>query len=414
MTIAGEPIPKPGSLHARTAGGYVLAISNAWPPMANGTGYALHALVRDLPDLVALVPTAGTAPAGERGRVLRVLLHSGRSGGPFKIHSLLQHVELVLAPVVWCLTHRRPTVVVCSQPVFGGVAGLLVSKLFGVPYIVLGLGEEFTTLRQDRSPFQLRLRLLRATLRHAASIVCIAQNTRRLAVEIYGVPEAKLPVIVPSVDPSELDSVLADPVAIGLARKELTDGGPMLLMAGRLAQAHKGFDRAIEALPTLLTSVPDAHLVIAGPGDPELLAALAARLGVGHRVHFLGLVSRARLLTLFAACDVFLLPGREVQGSAEGFGIVFLEAALAGKPSVAGRVGGAREAVVDGETGLLVNGESASEIAQAASLLLADPAYAQRLGAAARRRALAEFGGTRQRNEFAAIVRQVGRRSVAP
>jgi phosphatidylinositol alpha-1,6-mannosyltransferase len=414
VTIANEPISQPGSLRDRIADGYVLAISNAWPPMANGTGYALHALVRDLPDLVALVPTAGTAPVGERGRVVRVLRHSGRTGGPFKIHSLLQHLELLAAPTVWCLTHRRPAVVVCSQPVFGGVAGLLVWKLFGVPYIVLGLGEEFTTLRLDRSPFRIRLRLLRATLRHASSIVCIAHNTRRLAAELYGVPEARLPVIAPSVDPSEFDAVLADSAAIGRARKELTDGGPMLLMAGRLAQAHKGFDRAIEALPALLTSVPDAHLVIAGPGDPEALVALAERLGVGHRVHVLGLVSRARLLTLFTACDVFLLPGREVQGSAEGFGIVFLEAALAGKPSVAGRVGGAREAVVDGETGLLVNGESPGEIAQAAGRLLADPAYAQRLGDAARRRALAEFDGTRQRNEFAAIVRQVACRSVAP
>lgn len=414
MTIAGEPISQPGSLPDRIADGYVLAISNAWPPMANGTGYALHALVRELPDLVALVPTAGTAQVGARGRVVRVLRHSGRTGGPFKIHSLLQHLELLAAPIVWCLTHRRPAVVVCSQPVFGGVAGLLVRKLFGVPYIVLGLGEEFTTLRRDRSPFRLRLRLLRATLRHASSIVCIAHNTRRLAAELYGVPEARLPVIVPSVDPSEFEGVLADPVAIGRARTELTDGGPMLLMAGRLAQAHKGFDRAIEALPALLTTVPDAHLVIAGPGDPEALVALAERLGVGHRVHCLGLVSRARLLTLFAACDVFLLPGREVQGSAEGFGIVFLEAALAGKPSVAGGAGGAQEAVVHGETGLVVNGESPGEIAEAAGRLLTDPAYAQRLGAAARRRALTGFDGTRQRDEFAAIVRQVARRSVTP
>jgi hypothetical protein len=61
-----------------------------------------------------------------------------------------------------------------------------------------------------------------------------------------------------------------------------------------------------------------------------------------------------------------------------------------------------------------VNGESPGEIAQAAGRLLADPAYAQRLGAAARRRALAEFDGTRQRSEFAAIVRQVARRTVVP
>ncbi|HEX3273916.1 MAG TPA: glycosyltransferase family 4 protein [Gemmatimonadales bacterium] len=385
----------------------MLVISNAWPPMANGTGYALHALVRDLPDLVALVPTAGTAPAARSARVLRILRRSGRAGGPLKVHSILQHIELLLAPVRWCLGHPRPAVVVCSQPVFGGVAGLLVLKLFGTPYVVLGLGEEFTALQRDRAPFQLRLRLLRAVLRHAAAVVCIAQHTRRLASELYGVPGAKLPVITPSVDPSEFAAVTTDSASAAAIRAELTGGGPLLLSVGRLAETHKGFDRSVEALPAILAGAPDTHLVMAGPGDPAELAALADQLGVRERVHFLGLVPRERLLALYAACDLLLLPGREVRGSAEGFGIVFLEAALAGKPSVAGRVGGAREAVSDGQTGLLVDGDSPAEVAKAVLTLLGDPALRDRLGQAARERALREFDGSRQRAEFAGILDRV-------
>jgi phosphatidylinositol alpha-1,6-mannosyltransferase len=411
---ASEADQVPHPRRDRIAEGYVLAISNAWPPMANGTGYVLHALVRDLADLVALVPTAGTAPARVGARVLRVLKRSGRIGGPFKIRSLLQHIELLSTPIIWCLTHPRPAVVVCSQPVFAGVAGLLLRKLFGVPYVVLGLGEEFTALRQDRSPFRIRLRLLRGVLRDAASIVCIAQNTRRLAGELYGVPESKLQVIVPSVDATEFDEVLADAAGLARLRTEITADGLMVLMVGRLAEVHKGFDRAIEALPALLSSVPSAHLVIVGPGDPAPLAAVAARLGVADRVHFLGLVSRQRLLMLYGACDLFLLPGREVQGSAEGFGIVFLEAALAGKPAVAGRVGGAREAVADGVTGTLVDGNAPAEIAGAAARLLTDPALARRLGGAARRRALEEFDGSRQRREFAELLARVVRGAIAP
>jgi phosphatidylinositol alpha-1,6-mannosyltransferase len=244
-------------------------------------------------------------------------------------------------------------------------------------------------------------------LRRASAVVCIAEHTRHLAARLYGVPDAKLPVITPSVDPSEFIPALADTAAIAALRAELTGGGPLLLMVGRLAEAHKGFDRAIEALPAILAGSPEAHLVVAGPGDHTGLAALAASLGVRDRVHFLGLVPRDRLLLLYAACDLFLLPGREVQGSAEGFGIVFLEAALAGKPSVAGRVGGAREAVSDGETGVLVNGEAPAAVAEAVLGLLADPARAGRLGAAARARAVAEFDGTRQRAEFAAILGRV-------
>jgi phosphatidylinositol alpha-1,6-mannosyltransferase len=399
-----EASPAPGTARSRPEVGYALVISNAWPPMANGTGYALHALVRDLPGLVALVPIGGTSPAGPDARVLRILRWSERVGGPFKLHSILQHLELLLAPIRWCLRHPRPAVVVCSQPVFGGVAGLLVLKLFGIPYVVLGLGEEFTALQRDRAPLQIRLRLLRAVLRHASAVVCIAQHTRRLASELYGVPEARLPVIVPSVDPSEFSAAVTDPAAAAALRAELTGGGPLLLTVGRLAETHKGFDRAIEALPGILAGAPDAHLVMAGPGDPAPLAGLAERLGVRHRVHFLGLVPRDRLLTLYAACDLFLLPGREVGGSAEGFGIVFLEAALAGRPAVAGRVGGAREAVSDRQTGLLVDGDSAAAVAEAVLTLLGDPALGARLGQAARQRALAEFDGTRQRAEFAAIL----------
>jgi phosphatidylinositol alpha-1,6-mannosyltransferase len=153
-----------------------------------------------------------------------------------------------------------------------------------------------------------------------------------------------------------------------------------------------------------LREVPDTTLLIAGPGSQERLTELAHRLGVQDHVRFLGLVERKKLLMLYAACDVFLLPGREVEGSAEGFGIVFLEAAFAGKPVIGGRQGGVPEAVADGETGLLVDGASVVEVAGAVVRLLRDPAYAQRLGASGRRRVMEQFDGRAQRESFARIV----------
>jgi phosphatidylinositol alpha-1,6-mannosyltransferase len=128
---------------------------------------------------------------------------------------------------------------------------------------------------------------------------------------------------------------------------------------------------------------------------------------VAERVHFAGLADDATLAALFAACDLFLLPGREVAGSAEGFGVVFLEAALAGKAVVGGRVGGVPDAVVDGETGLLVDGRSSAEVARAVVRLLCDPALATRLGTRGRQRALAEFDGRRQHEQFENVLRTV-------
>jgi phosphatidylinositol alpha-1,6-mannosyltransferase len=148
-------------------------------------------------------------------------------------------------------------------------------------------------------------------------------------------------------------------------------------------------------------------LVIVGPGPQAPLAALARARGIADQVRFLGKVPRTTLLALYQACDVFLLPGREVAGSAEGFGVVFLEAALAGKPVVAGCVGGAREAVADGVTGLLVDGDSPADISGAVCRLLNEPGFAATLGAAGRRRVLQEFDGSRQRSAFATLVREL-------
>jgi glycosyltransferase involved in cell wall biosynthesis len=264
--------------------------------MANGTGFALQALVRDLPRLVAIVPRAEGAGHSDPPWVRRKLRFSGRAGGPFKVFSLLQHAELLAAPLAWCLVHPRPALLVCSQPVFAGVAGRLVSAIFGVPYVVLGLGEEFTTLRHDRSPFQIRLRLLRAALRGASAVVCIAQHTRALVSDLYGVPSAKLPVIYPSVDVAEFAS--ADEHAAQDLRRELAGAGPMVLMVGRLAETHKGFDRAIESWPDVLAGSPGAVLVIVGPGPQAPLAALARARGNADQVRLLCKVPRTKLLAL--------------------------------------------------------------------------------------------------------------------
>jgi phosphatidyl-myo-inositol dimannoside synthase len=101
------------------------------------------------------------------------------------------------------------------------------------------------------------------------------------------------------------------------------------------------------------------------------------------------------------------MAGRTVGSTAEGFGIVYLEAARFGKPAVAGRAGGAPEAVVDGETGILVDGESPAEVAAAVTRLLTDQQLTERLGRCGRERVLREFDGHRQHQQFATVVEDV-------
>jgi phosphatidylinositol alpha-1,6-mannosyltransferase len=261
---------------------------------------------------------------------------------------------------------------------------------------------------------RLRYRLLRATLRSASAVICNAKHTRSLAARVYDVPERKLRVIHPAIDPGQQDRPSA--AEASAFRNRLVGPNRLVLMVGRLAQVHKGFDTAIQALPEVLRTVPDLSLVIAGPGDPAGLATLARTHGVADHVVFAGQLPRPELTKLFAACDLFLLPGREVQGTSEGFGVVFLEAALAGKAAVGGRSGGISEAVLDGETGLLVDGSVPGQVASAVVRLLCDPALASRLGQRARERVLEDFDGRRQQRQFAAVVEEVldGRMDTEP
>jgi phosphatidylinositol alpha-1,6-mannosyltransferase len=385
----------------------ILAIANAWPPMPAGTGRALRGMLGDRADTVVLAPREADPRASGGAVVLPRLRFAHRARGPLKLYSLLQHAEIVAAPVVWCARRRvreRPRALVCIQPLFAGVGGLLVRRWFGIPYIVVAYGEELTTWLADPAPFRLRLRLMRAVLHGAAAVIVTSAKTRLMAEELHAVPGDRLHIIYPAIDTSEPAVAPADAAAL---RHQLTGGGPMLLMVGRLAERHKGFDTAIGAMPAVLAEVPTARLVIAGPGDQEHLRALARAAGVASAVTFLGHVDGDLLPRLFAACDLFLLPGREVEGSAEGFGVVFLEAALAGKPVIGGRAGGVPEAVADGESGVLVDGHSTVAVARAAVRLLCDRGYAADLGARGRARVVREFDGRRQHAQLDAVIHHV-------
>ena len=211
--------------------------------------------------------------------------------------------------------------------------------------------------------------------------------------------------------------------------------GPVLLSVGSLntEHAYKGVDTVIHALPAILAAVPDAGYVVVGDGDNRSnLERLAARAGVAARVTFAGEVTDAELARHYRACDVFVLPSRAsvtvgassgqplLDGGArvmpplsrrcegEGFGRVYVEAALAGKPVVGSRDGGAAEAVVDGRTGLLVDPRLTQDVAAAVIGLLKSPERAAALGAEGRRWALENFTMTAMRSALAGILASVG------
>jgi phosphatidylinositol alpha-1,6-mannosyltransferase len=162
---------------------------------------------------------------------------------------------------------------------------------------------------------------------------------------------------------------------------------PLVVCVSRLV-TRKGQDVLIRGMNQVRRRVPDAMLLIvgAGPHEPSL-RALAAEAPSGSVV-FAGQVSEAELPRHYAVGDVFAMPCRTRFGGleVEGWGNVFIEAAACGKPVVVGDSGGARESLVHGETGLLVDGADVAGVASAVGDLLADPRLAGSMGRAGRER----------------------------
>ena len=195
----------------------------------------------------------------------------------------------------------------------------------------------------------------------------------------------------------QVGPIAACPLALGpewIAVPDRDDAGDVppsriVLVVGRMmaCERYKGHDQLIEAWPQVLAEVPDAQLVCAGEGDDiPRLRAKAAALGVAQAVIFTGFVSERERRAWYERAAVFAMPSRR-----EGFGLVYLEAMACGLPCVASIHDAAPGIVIDGETGCLVDQDDVPALARRLAWLLADRDACARLGAAGRRRFLAEF-----------------------
>ena len=265
----------------------------------------------------------------------------------------------------------------------------LVGPSLGLPYGVILHGAEVTV------PVRLPVsrELLAHVLRRSSVVISAggypAAEARRAARRRGMPPVVQVP---PGVD-LERFRPLAD-WERAEARRDLglPEHGPLVVSVSRLVP-RKGMDVLVDAGSWLQPTFPDLTVAIAGRGrDAERIEARIAEKSSPTRM--LGAVSDDDLPRLVGAADVFVMACRNrwLGLEQEGFGIVFLEAAAAGVPQVAGRSGGAGEAVVDGETGIVVRHPAdIGAVTGAIRRLLEDSALRERLGVAARRRAEASF-----------------------
>lgn len=356
-------------LYLPTKGGTTVWFSEVFQRLG---GKGVHVVTAD-------VPGAAEVDASHPNTIHRLKL---RRMWWLKPESLGMYVKLFLQSF-WLSLTRKFEAVHAIRPLPEGLVAWAVARLSFRPVIIYNHGEEITTWGSGA-----KFKAMCFAMNHADKVVANSEYTRNELIRI-GTDPGKITLIYPGVDTQRFCPRLPfNDLRQGLG---LQTEQKLILSVGRL-QRRKGFDMVIRSLPLLLKQGLDVHCVSIGIGeDREYLLKLGVAQGVSERVHLLGHVSPEDLPRWYNACDVFIMPNREVDGDTEGFGMVFLEAAACAKPAIAGKAGGTGSAVIDGITGLRIDGEKVDEVAGALLRILNDVEYASLLGSQGRSRAVNEF-----------------------
>ncbi len=319
-----------------------------FPPTTGGVQQYLHEIAQQLASAHEITVVTPVPPPGESEPFQREVV-------PPSVVAFLRALYR-LGPDRVLVGHAHPRL-------------LLPAALYGhKPYSAMTYGNDFLAAQScwHRPLFNWLLARARPLITIS---VANAQQLQKL-----GLPA---PIVIhPGTDPLRFSPSPAPPLS------PLT-----LLTVGRLVP-RKGIDTVLEALPALLTEFTDLRYHITGDGPDRIrLEQMARDLGVADRVKFLGNVPNKELPQVYRNAHIFVMPVREEQAGAsvEGFGIVYLEASASGLPVVAGRSGGAVEAVRDGETGYLVEPGNPTILAETLIGLLRAPEQRLGMGRAGRR-----------------------------
>ena len=272
----------------------------------------------------------------------------------------------------------------CENVIFGSSAplGLLAKSLrrAGAKHIV--------ALTHGHEVWWARMPLFSALLRRigaqADQMTYLGEFTRgAVANALLREDHSKLVHLPPGVD---LTRFIPAAKSLELQKKWGVEGAPVIVSIGRLVP-RKGSDQLIKAMPEILKQFPKSKLLLVGTGNyQKRLEKLVHNLKVQDSVIFTGRVAHESLPAYYRLGDIFAAPCRSRYGGleVEGLGIVYLEASACGVPVIAGKSGGAPDAVLDGKTGLLVNGRDQHEISGALIKLLADEKLRAQMGSAGR------------------------------
>lgn len=366
----------------------LLIITDFFPPRIGGAGMVPEGIAGGLPGNVTILTESVAAnrqieadyDAAQPFRVLRVHPFYGRvRWRPGKVRGLLTllYNTVYMRPRAWFGMRRVlrniSFNVVCLNSIASTywMAALLKRMRPGVKVIAYSHGEEWSTIKTNAGR-----RWLRA-IKQADMVVVISSFTQQCALD-QGLAPERLRLITNGVD---IQRFSPGPPSEELRRRYGLGEAPILLCLARLDE-RKGQDFLLRAMPAILQAVPETRLVLVGSGTDEArLRGMMQDLALERHVVFTGAVSSEDVVEWYRTATLYAMPNRTLDnGDTEGFGLVFLEAGACGLPVIGGRAGGVPDAIVDGETGFLVDGQSAEDIASRCVQLLQDAELRRRIG----------------------------------
>ncbi|MFN3466192.1 MAG: glycosyltransferase family 4 protein [Candidatus Brocadiales bacterium] len=364
----------------------LLIFTDNYPPQSGGIGTYAYELAKNLhaEGVEVMVCAPGSKGAREMdSREKFITYRIVRKRPLFELHALLLLFYLTLRGRVdraLCMTWHP-----C------GSLAMLTNFLFNVPYYVVAHGSEFLEPEEgllNRLKYGWFLRPLKRLVLGRASTLFTYSYTKRLLMAL-GADEKKIVLVRGGTDPEKFQPVKNRGE---VARRYGLEGKKVLLTVARLAP-HKGQDTIISLMPELIKKIPNLVYVIVGVGSQEAtLKDMVSRLNLNGYVLFTGPKPVEELPGLYSVCDVFVMVSKEIPSfEFEGFGIAFLEANACGKPVIGGKSGGIPEAVLHGQTGLLVDPNNPKEIIGAIVKLLTDDSLARELGERGRQRVIGEL-----------------------
>ncbi len=243
---------------------------------------------------------------------------------------------------------QKPDLVITTHLNFT-VAAYWLKRLMGIPYITIAHGVEawnITNLKRQKA------------LQYADKILAVSNYTRERLLTEQDLDPSKV-TLLPNTFNCDRFTIKPKPTYL-LDKYQLTPDQPVILTVNRLSsrESYRGYDRIIEALPYIRQHIPNVHYMIVGKGDDrDRLEKSIIQQNLQDAVTLAGFISDAELPAYYQLCDLFAMPSK-----LEGFGIVYLEALASGKPVLGGNQDGARDALGQGELGVLVNPDDVTEI----------------------------------------------------